>query len=194
MPIPPPKPKIIAVYGSARTPETAPLYAETLAVGRALAQAGYHVMTGGYGGVMAAASQGAHEVGGHVIGITVGQRLSAERIANQWVKEEIHYPTLRERLAHLVDFADGYVVMPGGVGTLQELTEAWQMMRIMAVPRRPLLIYGDFWRPIIQRFEGSEFISPYETKMVHTVHSAEETAAYLKDWYGNPHNQEFYSI
>src|SRR5690349_5396400 len=101
--------KTVAVYGSARTANNDPVYAATQAVGRALAEAGFTVMTGGYDGIMAAASQGAAEAGGHVIGITVrALEMIGERVVNRWVKEEIKYDTMTERLVHLTRHADAY--------------------------------------------------------------------------------------
>ncbi|MCS6836665.1 MAG: TIGR00730 family Rossman fold protein [Anaerolineae bacterium] len=175
--------RTIAVYGSARLLPDDPVYQQTYAVGRALAQTGYVVMTGGYGGVMAAASQGAAEAGGHVIGVTVGQRLTAEKEVNPWVKEEIYYDKLDDRLAHLVERADGYVVMPGGIGTLQEITEAWTALRIHIVPPRPFVFYGYFWRPIFDLLAQSPYISPTDSAMIHFVQDIDAMLDYLAQWY-----------
>ena|SRR5687767_9250685 len=176
---------IIAVYGSARPLSGDPMYEESVQVGKALAAAGYTVMTGGYDGVMAGISQGAHEAGGHVIGVTVRQlELIGERIVNRWVKEEIKYETLRERLYHLAFHPDGYVVMPGGVGTVQEVTEVWQMMRMRAVPLRPFVLYGAFWQPLLDMFVNSPYVSASEMTMVQQANTPQEMMHILGSWNG----------
>lgn len=177
--------KIIAVYGSARLNLDDPVYEQSYQVGKALAKAGYAVMTGGYEGVMGATSRGAAEANGHVIGITVqysGQ--GAERKTNQWVAEEIQYPSMRERLHHLVEHADGYIAMPGGIGTLQEIVEVWQLMRIKTIPRRPLVLYGDFWQPILIRFMDSDYVSSAELDLIRICNTPDDILAYLAAWKG----------
>lgn len=179
--------KIIAVYGSARLNSDDPVHEQSYQVGKALAKAGYVVMTGGYDGVMGAVSQGAAEANGHVIGITVrysGQ--GAERKTNRWVIEEIQYPSMRERLHHLVESADGYITMPGGIGTLQEMVEVWQLMRIKKIPRRPFVLYGDFWQPILTRFMHSDYVSSAELELIHICSTPDDIIAYLAAWEGAP--------
>src|SRR3989304_6004898 len=94
--------RIVSVFGGASPLPDSPAYADARRLGRLLEEAGCVVMTGGYMGTMEAASRGAAEAGGHVIGVTCE---AIERFrkagANPWVKEEIKYPTLRERLNHL---------------------------------------------------------------------------------------------
>ena len=117
---------IIAVFGSARVTPVDAAYEMAYAIGRSLAENGDTVITGGYGGVMEAASKGASEAGGAVVGVTLtpgsmGQ--ARERVVNAWVQENITYDTMRQRLHHLVDVPDGYVALPGGIGTLEEVVE-----------------------------------------------------------------------
>lgn len=171
---------IIAVYGSARLSVTDPVYTESRMVGKMLAEAGYTVMTGGYDGVMAAISQGAAEAGGHVIGVTVRQlELIGERVVNPWVKEEIKYETMRERLHHLTCHASGYVAMPGGVGTVQEVAEVWQLMRLREVPPRPLILYGAFWQPLLDMFVNSPYVGASEMEMVQRAYTPEQLLSLL---------------
>lgn len=141
----------VAVYGSAMPRPGEFIYEETRQLGRLLAQAGYTVMTGGYNGLMSAASQGAAEAGGHVIGVTC---LPLERSrgskVNPWVKEVVACESLHERVFQLIHLADAFVVMPGGLGTLSELVYTSEMMRAGDAPRRPVICYGDFWHNIVQ--------------------------------------------
>lgn len=147
---------------------TSPDYQAAEAVGEALAQAGYTVMTGGYAGIMEAASKGANLAGGHVIGVTTEQirNVRPESRANSWVKEEIAYPRLNERLHHLIEHADGYVVMPGGVGTLNELVLAWEYMRVKELPLRPLICYGDLWQRTLQAFIDDRYVPLHHQQMI----------------------------
>jgi uncharacterized protein (TIGR00730 family) len=175
--------KVVSVFGSAKLETTDPVQADSVAVGKALAENGYTVMSGGYGGVMAAASQGASEVGGHVIGVTVPYvNLIRENIVNPFVKEEIQCITYRERLNYLVEKADAYVVMAGGVGTLQELIEAWQMLRIGQLSSRPLICYGDFWRGTIEHLIESAYVPSVHGKMVQFAYTPTEVIETISNW------------
>ncbi|MCU0511224.1 MAG: TIGR00730 family Rossman fold protein [Anaerolineae bacterium] len=176
--------RTIAVYGSARLAEEDPLYAESRTVGQMLAQAGYAVMTGGYAGVMSAASQGAAEAGGHVIGVTVRQlELIGERVVNPWVQQEIKYDTLRDRLHHLTHEPDGYVVMPGGVGTVQEVAEVWQLFRLRAIPPRPFILYGAFWQPLLTMLADTPYINAQELALVQQAFTLPEIIERLEVWW-----------
>ncbi|MFN8372067.1 MAG: LOG family protein [Anaerolineae bacterium] len=171
--------KIISIYGSAAAPVDSPDYLAGVAVGRALAESGYAVMTGGYDGLMGAISKGANQAGGHVIGITSA---TIEKIrpakANVWVNEIIHYMTLHERLLHLITRADGYVAMPGGLGTLNELIMVWELMRVKEIPRNPIVCYGDYWRTILQPFHEASYF-PNDAPPLYYAQSAEEVVAQL---------------
>ncbi len=153
--------KTIAIYGSAMVQPGEPDYDASYAVGQALARGGYAVMTGGYAGVMGAASHGASSAGGHVIGVTTGavERLRGPEVQmNAWVTEKVHYDTLHERLMHLVRDADGYVVMPGGLGTLTELAMVWELMRVRDIPQRPFILYGRYWRDMLSELHTSPYV------------------------------------
>jgi uncharacterized protein (TIGR00730 family) len=151
--------KIVAVFGSALPKQDHVTYQDSFAVGKSLGEAGHSVMTGGYNGVMAAASEGAASVGARVFGVTC---LALERQRgskhNIWVTDVIACETLRERIYTLTDRADAYVIMPGGLGTLNELVFTCEMMRAGEVPRRPVVCYSEFWRPIISAMTETEFL------------------------------------
>ncbi|MCA9913080.1 MAG: LOG family protein [Anaerolineae bacterium] len=178
------KQPIIAVFGSARVQPDDPVYMQSYEVGAALARAGYIVMTGGYAGLMAAASQGAAEAGGVVHGITV-EKLEAigESIPNQWLTEEFRYPNLRQRLDHLIDTADAYVTMPGGMGTAQEFIEVWQLMRLGDIAKHPLITYGDFWTPFIEQLLQSAYVSQRDVAYITNVQTTEDLTANLAEWF-----------
>ena len=70
-----------------------------------------------------------------------------------------NYPDLRDRLLHMVERADAYLAMPGGIGTLHEIAETWELMRIGGVPRRPFVCYGRIWANIVETLERSPFLA-----------------------------------
>ena len=175
--------KLVAVFGSARLAAQDPLYEATRALGYSLAKQGHTIMTGGYDGIMAAASQGASEAGGQVIGVTVTQlELQYERTPNQWLTQEIRYDTMRERLHHLVMHPDAYIIMPGGVGTLQEIAEVWQMFRLNELPHRPMILYGRFWHAMFETMLQSGFVSTEDWESVYTVETPDEVVNILTHW------------
>ncbi len=149
---------IISVLGGSAPKPGSEAYLEAYALGKALAEGGYVVATGGYSGIMEAASKGAAEAGGHVIGVTTDSLNRWERRsiqANPWVKEEIKFPTLRERLYHLITFSDGLIALRGGIGTLSEITLAWSLMQVGEMPIKPLVLVGRSWEGLLQQFYGA---------------------------------------
>ena len=137
----------VAVFGGAGARAQDDVYrqAETLGVG--LAKAGHTVMTGGYIGIMEAASKGAAEAGGHVIGVTCDEIESFRPVTpNQWVREEWRYVTLSDRLMNLVNRCEAAIAMPGGVGTLAEISILWNQILIKAIPPKPCILVGDGWQ------------------------------------------------
>jgi len=143
--------KTVTIFGSSLPAEGTPAYAEGRRLGNLLVQAGFAVCNGGYGGLMAATARGAREAGGHTIGITCAV-WSAK--ANPWIVEEVHTLSFPERLMTLIERGDGYIVMPGGTGTLAELALVWEMMNKSSLARtvggqRPLLVMAPYWQPVI---------------------------------------------
>jgi uncharacterized protein (TIGR00730 family) len=147
------KKKVITVFGSSRPEEGHADYEEAVELGKALAHAGFAMCTGGYGGVMEGVSRGAREAGGRVLAVTSSFFKSR---ANRWVDEEITMPTWQERLFELVRLGDGYVACKGGTGTLVELAVVWEMLNKKAMERRPFVVLGDFWQPILERVREVE--------------------------------------
>jgi uncharacterized protein (TIGR00730 family) len=139
------RPPVVAVFGSSTLTDRDPAYRDVHELGAALARRGLVVMTGGYGGAMEAASRGAHEAGGGVIGVTV-QLFESRGGANPWVRERVHTPDLYERLRHLVHQADAFIAVTGSIGTLTELFLVWTMLSVGARPAAPLVLMGSHWR------------------------------------------------
>lgn len=136
---------LVAVFGSSTLREDEPAYGEVVRLGGELARAGLAVMSGGYGGAMAAVSRGAHDAGGHVVGVTV-EMFEARGPVNAWVRERVHTPDLFSRLRHLVHEADAFVAVHGSIGTLSELFLSWTLLSVNGRPRAPLVLMGAHWR------------------------------------------------
>lgn len=167
--------KIISVFGSSAPRPGSADYEAARTVGRLLAEAGLVTQTGGYSGVMAAVSQGANEAGGHVIGVTSAQVEAFRPMpANRWVKEEIKHRSLRERLLHLVDHCDGAIVMPGGIGTLSELSLIWSFVQVNEVPPRPIVAVGGLWQRTLAAFIDEDYVAPIHREIITVARTADE--------------------
>ena len=168
---------IVSVFGgSAPRPESA-AYAEARALGGALARAGWVVATGGYSGVMEAASRGAAEAGGHVIGVTCGLIEDWKGLrANAWVKEEKKFPTLRERLLYLVEFCDAAVALPGGIGTLSEVALTWSLLQTGEIKRKPFVVMGRLWSETVSTFlrESDGYLHAGDAELIRVARDVKE--------------------
>ena len=143
----------ITIFGGSQPKQGDPAYQEALKLGSLLAEAGHTVLTGGYIGTMEAVSRGASEAGGHVIGVTCEEieKWRSTR-ANHWVKEEWHYATLRERLFALIENCQVCLALPGGVGTLVEISMTWNLLIVESIPPRPLIVIGPGWKATFEAF------------------------------------------
>jgi len=154
---------IITVFGGSGLLESQPAYQDARELGFALGKAGHSLLTGGYVGVMEAVSLGGHEAGAHVIGATCAEieRSHLERKPNPYLDEEWRTQTLAERLVILVDRCDLAIAMPGGVGTLVEITYMWNELIIAAISPKPLIMVGSAWqKTFAEFFEQSESYIP----------------------------------
>jgi hypothetical protein len=173
--------KIVTVFGSSRPHPGEDQYAAALALGSELARKGFVVLSGGYGGVMEAVSRGTKQAGGSTLAITA---TFFKARANRWVDEEIRVKTWQERLFELVKRGQGYVACRGGTGTLAELAVVWEMLNKGAISRRPLVVLGDFWEPVIERVREVELghKSPWgeqQEPLIHIAVSPADAAEHL---------------
>jgi len=174
--------RTITVFGSSRPRDNDPDYREALLLGRRLAEAGFSICSGGYGGVMEAVSRGAKDAGAKTYGVTAE---FFERKANQWIDEEIRMQTWQERLFELVRRADGFVACKGGTGTLVELAVVWEMLNKSVIAGKPMVVLGDFWTPILERVREVELGHPTgwgesNGKLVQTAATVEGAAEFLR--------------
>ncbi|HEY0812180.1 MAG TPA: TIGR00730 family Rossman fold protein [Pseudonocardia sp.] len=137
-------PRAVTVFGSARTPRDHPEYAAGRALGTALAEAGYAVITGGGPGVMEAANRGCSEAGGYSVGL--GIELPFEQGLNDWVDVGINFRYFFARKTMFVKYSQAFVCLPGGFGTLDELFEALTLVQTKKVTKFPVVLLGsDYW-------------------------------------------------
>ncbi len=141
----------VSVFGSARTAPENPSYAAAEQLGRRLAQAGRAVITGGGPGIMEAANKGAAEAGGVSVGL--GIELPFESGLNAYVNLGINFRYFFARKTMFVKYAQGYVVMPGGFGTLDELFEALTLVQTQKVTSFPVVLFGSaYWQGLLDWF------------------------------------------
>ncbi|MGY1703793.1 TIGR00730 family Rossman fold protein [Geodermatophilus sp. SYSU D00697] len=141
-------PRAVSVFGSARTPRDSPHYAAGIEIGAALARAGYAVITGGGPGAMEAANRGASESGGLSVGL--GIELPFEQELNEWVDVGIAFRYFFVRKTMFVKYAQAFVILPGGFGTLDELFEALTLVQTRKVTRFPVVLYGsEYWSGLV---------------------------------------------
>jgi uncharacterized protein (TIGR00730 family) len=141
-------PLLVTVFGGARVDAGARLYADSLELGRLLAEAGYMVATGGYTGTMEAVLRGASEAGARTVGYTCAT-FERDFVPNPWVVEERKTPVLSARIQRLAEESDAFVVVHGGLGTLAELALVWNMMLAGELPAKPLVVVGPEWPKVI---------------------------------------------
>ncbi len=178
--------RVVAVYGSASIEPGSVDWQVAEAVGRALAEAGYAVLSGGYSGVMEAASRGAHEAGGHVIGGAVGLFETRGLKPNSFCKEVVSFETLRERLFFLVQRPDAFVALRGGVGTLSEIALVWSLLQVGELSARPFVLVGPMWRRFVATFAEDAAISPTDLTWLTLVDTADEVVPALEAWWADP--------
>lgn len=144
----------VSVFGSARTKPGSVYYELGVEVGRKLAEAGVAVITGGGPGSMEAANKGA--VQGNGVSVGLGIELPFEQGLNQWVDLGINFRYFFARKTMFVKYAQGFIVLPGGLGTLDELFEAMVLVQTRKVTSFPIVLLGTaFWGPMLDWIRGT---------------------------------------
>ena len=142
-------PRAVSVFGSARTPRGSEYYEVGVQLGAALADAGYAVITGGGPGAMEAANKGACDAGGMSVGL--GIELPFEQELNEWVDVGILFRYFFVRKTMFVKYAQAFVILPGGFGTLDELFEALTLVQTRKVTRFPVILFGSaYWSGLME--------------------------------------------
>ena len=176
----------VSVFGSARIQETNPYYEAARRLGRLLTEAGFAVITGGGPGIMEAANRGAFEAGGYSIGCNI--ELPFEQEPNRYVNQSINFRYFFVRKTMFVKFSDGFVIFPGGFGTLDELFEALTLVQTRKIHRFPIVLYGSkYWKGlldwVVDTMLESGAISAEDLNLLIVTDSLEEIRDTLVDCY-----------
>ena len=172
----------VSVFGSARTPADDDAYRLATHIGRLLAAAGYAVITGGGPGIMEAANRGALEAGGTSVGL--GIELPTEIGLNEYVDIGINFRYFFARKTMFVKYSQGFVVLPGGFGTLDELFEAVTLVKTGKITSFPIVLVGsDYWRGLMDWLHtavvGSGAVSKEDVARIHVVDEADAVLRHL---------------
>jgi uncharacterized protein (TIGR00730 family) len=174
----------VSVFGSARTRPGSPHYALAERVGARLVQEGYAVITGGGPGAMEAANKGARDAGGASVGL--GIELPFEQGLNEYVNLGVNFRYFFARKTMFVKYAEGFVVLPGGFGTLDELFEAVTLVQTHKVTSFPIVLMGrEYWGGLFDWLRGTLVdagtVSPRDVELLHVTDDVEEAVRLIAD-------------
>jgi uncharacterized protein (TIGR00730 family) len=174
----------VSVFGSARTKAGSAEYAYGMAIGRALVEAGYAVITGGGPGAMESANRGAHEAGGTSVGL--GIELPFEQGLNPYVDLGLNFRYFFVRKTMFVKYSQGFIVLPGGFGTLDELFEALTLVQTHKVTRFPVILFGvAYWSGLVDWIKGTLIAegkaSPADLELFQLADSVEEAMEIISE-------------
>lgn len=178
----------ISIFGSARTKSNHPTFILTTEIAKAVSKLGYGVITGGGPGIMEAANKGANEVGGVSVGLNIN--LPMEQESNKYIDKDklIDFQYFFVRKVMFVKYAQGFIVMPGGVGTLDELFESFTLLQTSKINKFPIILVGrDYWKGLIdwikEKLLGQNNISSEDLKLFEVVDTVEEVIECLNRFY-----------
>jgi uncharacterized protein (TIGR00730 family) len=176
----------VSIFGSARVPAGSKPYVDAREVGRRFAQAGWTVVTGGGAGVMEAANRGAKEGGGVSVGFNI--RLPFEQQSNPYLDVDLTFDHFYVRKVMFVKAAEGFVILPGGFGTLDELFEALTLIQTGKVLHFPVVLFdSDYWGEMLdwihEELLADGMVSPEDIKLLHVTDDHEEAVEVVVDCY-----------
>ncbi|MCP4460029.1 MAG: TIGR00730 family Rossman fold protein [Cytophagales bacterium] len=178
----------VSIFGSARTKEDNPYYKEAEEIAAKLVRHGYGVITGGGPGIMEAGNKGANSEGGRSVGLNID--LPFEQTGNIYIDQDklINFDYFFVRKVMFVKYSQGFVVMPGGFGTLDELFEAITLIQTDKIGKFPIVLVGrTYWSGLIDWFKDAMLaeknISPDDIDIFHIVDDATEAVAVIDEFY-----------
>lgn len=179
----------ISIYGSARLKEDDKYYQMAVKVTERLAEEGYGIITGGGPGIMEAGNRGAHNVGGKSVGLNID--LPFEQSSNPYVDhdKDIMFNYFFARKVMFVKYAQAFVLLPGGFGTMDELFETLTLVQTKKIDRFPIILMGkDFWSPMMDWIkktmaEDYKTISPGDLDLIHLTDDVEEVVDVIAEFY-----------
>jgi uncharacterized protein (TIGR00730 family) len=176
--------KAVSVFGSARTSPDDPFYAQARAVAGRLGEAGFSIITGGGPGIMEAANRGARDVGAQSIGLAI--ELPHEESANPYLDIELEFHYFFTRKVMFVRYSSGFVVFPGGFGTLDELFEAATLRQTEKIRHFPIVLFGSaYWQGLVDwlgdTMQAEGKISPGDIDMLEVTDDPERVLAAMHE-------------
>src|SRR5882672_765405 len=170
--------RIVTIFGGSKCNESDPEYLQAMRVGELLAVAGFTICTGGYLGVMEAASRGARESGGRVLGIVMNQFKSEP---NRFLTDKVATPHFYERLQRLITRSVGFIAIRGGMGTVTELSLVWNKIQTRVIGPRPLVLLGDCWPPVVKGWRKHLVVSQADVAPLDFALTPEEAVAIINE-------------
>ena len=168
--------KIVTIFGGSRCGENSAEYGEAREIGSRLAEAGFTICTGGYLGVMEAASRGAREKGGRVFGIVMNEFKSEP---NRYLTDKVASKHFYERLQNLIQRSVGFVALRGGMGTVTEISLVWNKLQTGVIERRPLVLLGDCWKEVVECWQENLEVSNADVALLDFARDAEEACGII---------------
>jgi uncharacterized protein (TIGR00725 family) len=165
--------RIVTIFGGSKCSHSSPEYMDALELGRLLAEAGFTICTGGYLGVMEAASRGAREKGGRVFGIVMNQFKSEP---NRYLTDKVASNHFYDRLQNLITRSVGFVALRGGMGTVTEISLVWNKLQTKVLDRRPIVLIGDCWKQVVDCWQTSLVVSDDDVALLSFAKDAREAA------------------
>lgn len=165
--------KIVTIFGGSKCGENSAEYKEAKELGARLAEAGFTICTGGYLGVMEAASRGAREKGGRVFGIVMNQFKGEP---NRFLTDKVATDHFYDRLQNLITRSVGFVALRGGMGTVTEISLVWNKLQTRVIEGRPLVLLGDCWKAVVESWTENLVVSDADVKLLDFAHDAEEAS------------------
>jgi uncharacterized protein (TIGR00730 family) len=179
----------VTIFGSARLQAGTPAYEGVKKLAAELTGMGCDILTGGGPGLMRAANEGAHSADPRRLGRSVGINIELpfEQELNPFVTQAFEHRTFFSRLHHFMIMSDAFVVTPGGIGSLLELSLAWQLLQVHKLYNTPLILVGKMWADLVvwarqaMLTEGSELASAVDFQIPVCVNTIEETIAVIRE-------------
>jgi uncharacterized protein (TIGR00730 family) len=176
----------VTIYGSARLKPDSQLYAQTEEIAYLLGKAGFSIMTGGGPGVMEAANKGAREAGVKSIGLNI--QLPQEQVCNDYANRSIKFHHFFVRKVMLVKYATAFVIMPGGMGTLDELTEVLTLIQTEKIRPFPVILFSsDYWDGFLDWLKVTMLaqgaISEEDFELLRVFDTPGEVVSAVEKWY-----------
>jgi hypothetical protein len=179
----------VTIFGSARVKPSNPYYKMAETIGEQLVQQGYGVITGGGPGIMEAGNKGAHIAGGKSVGLNI--YLPHEQKGNIYIDPDklITFDYFFVRKVMFMKYSQGFIVMPGGFGTLDELSEALTLIQTKKIGRFPIVLVGKkFWSGMMAWIKSTlvneKMISPEDLDLINIVDTPEDAVAVIDEFYG----------